>query len=166
MKQKQLSFYVTISDITIRLKSVSLRTVSHVADQLANLENVDELKIMVTRVTQHSDYMYEDSDLFIEFVKEILAKNASREEDGLMIDAVIKAIKDKFDQLDIDCNSNTTITARLKKDGSKKFKVFAGLLNDIVLYIETPSQPTVVRFNTVERLIRMLNAMKYYGLLD
>lgn len=166
MKQKQLSFYVTISDITIRLKSVSLRTVSHVADQLANLENVDELKIMVTHVTQHSDYMYEDSDLFIEFVKEILAKNASREEDGLMIDAVIKAIKDKFDQLDIDRNSNTTITARLKKDGSKKFKVFAGLLNDIVLYIETPSRPTVVRFNAVERLIRMLNAMKYYGLLD
>ena len=121
---------------------------------------------MVTPVTQHSDYMHEDPDLFIEFVKEILAKNASREEDGLMIDAVIEAIKDKFDQLDIDRNSNTTITVRLKKDGSKKFRVFAGLLNDIVLYIETPSQPTVVRFNTVERLIRMLNAMKYYGLLD
>lgn len=166
MKQKQLSFYVTISDITIRLKSVSLRTVSHVADQLANLENVDELKIMVTHVTQHSDYMYEDSDLFIEFVKEILAKNESRKEDGLMIDAVIKAIEESFKNLDIKRNSNTTITARLKKDGSKKFRVFAGLLNDIVLYIETPSQPTVVRFNTVERLIRMLNAMKYYGLLD
>lgn len=166
MKQKQLSFYVTISDITIRLKSVSLRTVSHVADQLANLENVDKLKIMITHVTQHSDYMYEDSDLFIEFVKEILAKNESRKEDGLMIDAVIKAIEDSFKNLDIKRNSNTTITARLKKDGSKKFKVFAGLLNDIVLYIETPSQPTVVRFNTVERLIRMLNAIKYYGLLD
>ena len=166
MKQKQLSFYVTISDITIRLKSVSLRTVSHLADQLSNLENVDELKIMVTPVTQHSDYMYEDSDLFIEFVKEILAKNESRKEDGLMIDAVIKAIEDNFKNLDIKRNSNTTITARLKKDGSKKFRVFAGLLNDIVLYIETPSQPTVVRFNTVERLIRMLNAMKYYRLLD
>lgn len=145
---------------------MSLRTISHVADQLADLENVDDLQIMVTSVTQHSDYMYEDSDLFVEFVKEILAKNASREEDGLMIDVVIKAIKDKFDQLDIDRNLNTTITARLKKDGSKKFRVFAGLLNDIVLYIETPSQPTVVRFNTVERLIRMLNAMKYYRLLD
>lgn len=166
MKQKQLSFYVTISDITIRLKHVSLRTISHVADQLADLENVDDLQIMVTSVTQHSDYMYEDSDLFIEFVKEILAKNESRKEDGLMIDAVIKAIEDSFKNLDIKRNSNTTITARLKKDGSKKFRVFAGLLNDIVLYIETPSRPTVVRFNTVERLIRMLDAMKYYGLLD
>ena len=148
MKQKQLSFYVTISDITIRLKHVSLRTISHVADQLADLENVDDLQIMVTSVTQHSDYMYEDSDLFIEFVKEILAKNESRKEDGLMIDAVIKAIEESFKNLDIKRNSNTTITARLKKDGSKKFRVFAGLLNDIVLYIETPSQPTVVRFNT------------------
>lgn len=166
MKQKQLSFYVTISDITIRLKHVSLRTISHLADQLADLENVDDLQIMVTSVTQHSDYMYEDSDLFIGFVKEILAKNASREENGLMIDAVIKAIEDNFKNLDIKRNSNTTITARLKKDGSNKFRVFAGLLNDIVLYIETPSQPTVVRFNTVERLIRMLNAMKYYRLLD
>ena len=148
MKQKQLSFYITISDITIRLKQVSLRTISHVADQLADLENVDDLQIMVASV------------------KEILAKNASREENGLMIDAVIKAIEDNFKNLDIKRNSNTTITARLKKDGSKKFRVFAGLLNDIVLYIETPSQPTVVRFNTVERLIRMLNAMKYYKLLD
>lgn len=136
------------------------------AEQLADLENADDLQIMVASVTQHSDYVYEDSDLFIEFVKEILAKNASHKEDGLMIDAVIKAIKDNFDQLDIDRNSNTTITARLKKDGSKKFRVFAGLLNDIVLYIETPSQPTVVRLNTVERLIRNLNAMKYFGLLD
>lgn len=166
MKQKQLSFYVTISGITIRLKHVSLRTVSHVADRLASLEHTKELTIMVTPVTQHSDYTYEDSDLFIEFVKEILAKNESREEDGLMIDAVIKAIKDNFKNLDIKRNSNTTITARLKKDGSKKFRVFAGLLNDIVLYIETPSQPTVVRLNTVDRLIRNLNAMKYFGLLD
>lgn len=145
---------------------MSLRTISHVADQLADLENVDDLRIMVTSVTQHSDNMYEDSDLFIEFVKEILAKNESRKEDGLMIDAVIKAIEDNFKNLDIKRNSNTTITARLNKDGSKKFRVFAGLLNDIVLYIETPSQPTVVRLNTVDRLIRNLNAMKYYGLLD
>lgn len=166
MKRKQLSFYVTISDITIRLKHVSLRTISHLADQLADLENAEDLQIMVTCVTQHSDYMYEDPDLFIEFVKEILAKNESREEDGLMIDAVIKAIKDNFKNLDIKRNSNTTITARLKKDGSKKFRVFAGLLNDIVLYIETPSQPTVVRLNTVDRLIRNLNAMKHFGLLD
>lgn len=166
MKQKQLSFYVTISDITIRLKHVSLRTVSHVADRLASLEHTNELKIMVTSVTQHSDYTYEDPDLFIEFVKEILAKSASREEDGLMIDAVIKAIKDNFKNLDIKRDSNTTITARLKKDRSKKFRVFAGLLNDIVLYIETPSQPTVVRLNTVDRLIRNLDAMKYFGLLD
>lgn len=166
MKQKQLSFYVSIEDITIRLKSASLRTISHLADQLADLENAEDLQIMVTPVTQHSDYMYEDPDLFIEFVKEILTKNASSNEDGLMIDTVIKAIKDNFDQLDIDRNSNTTITARLKKDGSKKFRVFAGLLNDIVLYIETPSQPTVVRLNTVDRLIRNLNAMKYYRLLD
>ena len=166
MKQKQLSFYVTISDITIRLKHVSLRTISHVADQLADLENADEIKIMVTPVTQHSDYIHEDPDLFIEFVKEILAMSVSRKEDGLIIDTVIKAIKVKFDQLDIDRNSNTTITARLKKDGSKKFRVFAGLLNDIVLYIETSSQSTVFRFDTVDRLIRNLNAMQYFGLLD
>ena len=153
MKRKQLSFYVTIKGITVRLKNVSLRRISHVADRLASLEHADELKIMVTSVTQHSDYTYEDSDLFIEFVKEILAKNESRKEDGLMIDAVIKAIEDNFDQLNIDRNSNTTITVRLKKDGSKKFRVFAGLLNEIVLRVETSSQPDIIRFDSISELI-------------
>ena len=166
MKRKQLSFYVAIKGITIRLKNVSLRTISHVAECLADLENADVLKIMVTPVTQHSDYIHEDPDLFIRFVKETLEHHVSHKKDQLPIDVVIKAIEDRFNNLYIKRDSNTTITARLKKDGSKKFRVFAGLLDDIVLYIETPSQPTVVRFNTVDRLIRNLNAMKYFGLLD
>lgn len=166
MRQKRLSFYATIKGTTIRLKYVSLRMISHIAEQLADLENADELKIMVTPVTQHSDYVHEDPDLFIEFVKETLTYHKSHNQDSLMIDDVIKAIKENFDHLDIKRDSNTTITARLKKDGSKKFRVFAGLLNDIVLYIETPAQPTVVKLNTVDRLIGTLNKMKYFGLLD
>ena len=166
MKRKQLSFYATIKGITIRLKNVSLRTISHVAECLADLENADGLKIMVTPVTRHSDYMYEDPDLFIGVVKDTLEHYVSHKTDQLPIDVVIKAVEDNFNNLYIKRDSNTTITARLKKDGSKKFRVFAGLLDDIVLYIETPSQPTVVRLNTVDRLIRNLNAMKYFGLLD
>lgn len=68
MKRK-LSFYITIKGITMRLKNVSLRTISHVAEQLANLENADELKIVVTPVTQHYDYVSKDVDVFIERVK-------------------------------------------------------------------------------------------------
>ena len=68
MKHK-LSFYITIKGITMRLKNTSLRTISHVAEQLADLENADELKILVTSATQHYDYLSEDADSFVDFVK-------------------------------------------------------------------------------------------------
>ena len=42
MKRK-LSFYITIKGITMRLKNASLRTISHIAEQLADLENAEDL---------------------------------------------------------------------------------------------------------------------------
>ena len=79
MKNK-LSFYITIKDITIRLKKVSLRTISYAAEQLANLENADELKIMVTPVTQHYDYVTDDAKVFIDLVKKaVRLSNRSQE---------------------------------------------------------------------------------------
>ena len=154
MRRKQLSFYVTIKGITIRLKNVSLRTISHLADQLAGLENADTLKIMITPVTQHCDYQSEDEVIFMTIVEKLLTCNTAHKNESLPIDLAITAIREEFPDFYIKRDSNTIVTVKSKKDGSKKFRVFAGLLNDIVLRDESSARPVIIRFTTIDELIK------------
>lgn len=154
MKQKQLSFYVTISDITIRLKQVSLRTISHVAAQLADLENVDDLQIMVTSVTQHSDYQSEDEDVFMTIVKKSLDYKAARKNEPLPIDLAITTIREAFPKAYIKRDSNAMLALRFQFNSLRKYRVFAGLLDEIVLHVETSSQPDIIRFDSIDELIK------------
>ena len=153
MKRKQLSFYVTVKGITMRLKHVSLRTISHVADQLADLESVDELKIMVTPVTQHCDYQSEDEKVFMSFVKKALEYNASHKNDLLPIDLVIATIREEFPNFYIKRNSNAIVTALSQSKTHREYRVFAGLLDDIVLRVEASARPIIVRLNSINELI-------------
>ena len=153
MKRKQLSFYVTIKGITVRLKNVSLRRISHVADRLASLEHADELKIMVTSVTQHCDYQSEDEDVFMTIVKKSLEYRATHKNEPLPIELAIDAIREEFPDFYIKRCSNMIITVKSKKDGSEKFRVSADLLNDIVLHDEASNQPVIIRFATINDLI-------------
>lgn len=159
MKRK-LSFYITIKGITMRLKNVSLRTISHVAEQLANLENADELKIVVTPVTQHYDYVSKDVDVFIERVKKAVEYQTAHKKDPLMIDQVIAAIQEAFQDFYIKRNSNTNITVQDQSNKSKKFKVFAGLLNDIVLQFEANSKPVTIEIDTIDKLLKEIDRVK------
>ena len=164
MKRK-LSFYITIKGITMRLKNASLRTISHVAEQLADLENADELKIMVTPVTQHYDYLSDDENSFVDLVKQAVEYSESHKHDLMLIDQVIAAIKEAFPEFYIKRNSNAKITVQSQSNQRKKFRVFAGLLDEIVLYVEpTNSQPVNIKFDTIDELIRHLHAMEYFGL--
>lgn len=163
--KRRLSFYVTIEGITIRLKNVSLRTISHAAEQLADLENADELKIMVTPVTQHYDYVTDDSKVFIDLVKKAADYRITHKKDLLPIDQVIYAIRSEFPKSYIKRDSNASITVQDQSNARKKFRVFAGIFNDIVLRIELDnSQPVSIKFDKIEDLIRHLHAMEYFGL--
>lgn len=153
MKQKRLSFYVTISDITIRLKHVSLRTISHLADQLADLENADELRIVITPVTQHCDYQTEDEKVFMNIVKKSLDYRAAHKNEPLPIDLAITTIREAFPKAYIKRDSNAMLALRFQFDSLHKYRVFAGLLNDIVLHDEASTQPVIIRFAAINDLI-------------
>lgn len=164
MKHK-LSFYITIKGITMRLKNVSLRTISHVAEQLADLENADELKIMVTPVTQHFDYQSVDEHVFMNFVKKAVEYSANHKRDSLPIDLIITAIRNDFTDAYIKRNSNAIITVQDRSNPLKKYRVFAGLLNEIILHVEPAnSQPVNIKFDTIDELLRHLHVMEYFGL--
>ena len=156
MRLKQLSFYVTIKGITARLKNVSLRTISHVADRLASLEHADELEIMITPVTRHCDYQTEDEDVFMNIVKKALEFNNSRKNDVLPIDFAITAVREAFPKAYIKRDSNAMLDLRFQFNSSHKYRVFAGLLDDIVLRVETSSEPTIIRFNSIDELIERI----------
>lgn len=153
MKRKQLSFYVTVKCITMRLKHVSLRTISHIADQLADLENADGLKIMVTPATQHCDYQTEDEDVFMNIIKKALEYNYSHKYDALPIDLAITAIREAFPKAYIKRDSNAMLALRFQFNSLHKYRVFAGLLDEIVLRVETSSQPDIIRFDSISELI-------------
>ena len=164
MKRK-LSFYITIKGVTMRLKQASLRTISHVAEQLEDLEDSPNLDIAVTAVTRHYDYATDDAEVFIDRVKKAVEYQTDHTKDPLLIDQVIAAIKEAFPEFYIKRNSNTNITVQDQSNKSRKFNVFAGLLNDIVLRVEPAnSQPVMIKFDTIEELIRHIHAMEYFGL--
>lgn len=164
MKRK-LSFYITIKGITMRLKNASLRTISHIAEQLADLENADELNILVTLSAKHCDWILDDADLFVEYVKKV-AENSSRlENDALPIDLVITAIRNDFPDAYIIHESNAIITVLSQSKPRKKFKVFAVLSDEIELHVEqADSQTSMIRFDTIDKLIQHLHAIENFGL--
>ena len=164
MKRK-LSFYVTIKGITMRLKNASLRTISHVAEKLEDLEDSSNLDINVTAIARHYDYAADDADVFIERVKKAVEYQTAHKKDLLMIDQVIDAIREEFPDFYIKRNSNAKITVQSQSNPLKKFRVFAGLLDEIVLYVEpTNSQLVNIKFDTIDELIRHISAMEYFGL--
>lgn len=161
----KLSFYITIKGITMRLKNTSLRTISHVAEQLADLENADKLKILVTSATQHYDYLSENADSFVDLAKKAVEYSANHKHDPLPIDLVSIAIRKEFPNVYIKSNSNAMITVRRQFNSQNKYRVFAGLLNEIVLHVETAnSQPFNLKFDTIDELLRHFHAMEYFGL--
>lgn len=164
MKQK-LSFYITIKGITMRLKNASLRTISHVAEQLEDLENADELKILVTLSAKHCDWILDDADLFVEYVKKIAEDSSRLENDALPIDLVITAIRNNFPDAYIIDKSNAIITVLSQSKPRKKVEVFAVLSDEIELYVEqTDSQTIMIKFDTIDGLIKHIAAMEYFGL--
>lgn len=164
MKRK-LSLYITIKGITMRLKNTSLRTISHVAEKLADLENADELKILVTLSAKHCDWILDDADLFVEYVKKIAEDSSRLENDALPIDLVITAIRNNFPDAYIIDKSNAIITVLSQSKPRKKVEVFAVLSDEIELYSEEDdSQLDTIKFNTINELIRHLREKEYLGL--
>lgn len=164
MKRK-LSLYITIKGITMRLKNTSLRTISHVAEKLADLENADELKILVTSPHRRCDCILDDADLFVEYIKKIAEDSYRRKKDPVPIDLVIAAIRNDFPDVSIICKSNASVTVLSQSEPRKKFKVFAVVSNEIELYSEEDdSQLDTIKFNTIDELLRHIHAMEYFGL--
>lgn len=164
MKRK-LSLYITIKGITMRLKNTSLRTISHVAEKLADLENADELKILVTSPNRRCDCILDDADLFVEYIKKIAEDSSRRKKDPVPIDLVIAAIRNDFPDASIICKSNASVTVLSQSEPRKKFKVFAVVSDEIELYSEEDdSQPVDIKFDTIDELLRHLHAMEYFGL--
>lgn len=161
----RLSFYITIKGITIRLKNVSLLDISYVAERLADIDDLSDTKISVTSATQHYDYLSKDEDSFIDFVKKAVEYQTAHKKDPLSIDQVIAAIREEFPDFYIRRNSNAKITVQDQSNPQKKFQVFAGLFNEIVLRVEPAnSQPVMIKFDTIKELIRHIHAMEYFGL--
>lgn len=74
MKHK-LSFYITIKDVTIRLADVSLRTISHIAEHLADINEIDEIEISITSDTlSYSKVVYNERS-FLDQIDLILKEN-------------------------------------------------------------------------------------------
>lgn len=164
MKRK-LSFYITIEGITIRLKNVSLLDMSYVAERLADIDDLSGTEISVTSATRHYDYLSEDEDTFVDFVKKAVEYQTAHKKDQLPIDQVIAAIREDFPDFYIRRNSNAKITVQDKSNPLKKFRVFAGLFNDIVLRAEPAnSQPVKIKFDTIDELIQHLHTEEYLAL--
>lgn len=159
MKQK-LSFYITIKGITIRLKNASLRTISHVAEQLEDLEDSSNLDISVTSVARHYDYVTDDDEVFIDRIKKAVEYQTDHKKDPLLIDQVITAIREEFPKSYIRRNSNASITVQDQSGSRKKFRIFAGLLNDIVLQFEANSEPVAIEIDTIDKLLKEIDRVK------
>ena len=159
MKQK-LSFYITIKGITMRLKNASLRTISHVAEQLEDLEDSSKLDISVTSVVRHYDYVTDDSEVFIDRIKKAVEYQTDHKKDPLLIDQVITAIREEFPKSYIRRNSNASITVQDQSGSRKKFRIFAGLLNDIVLRFEANSEPVTIEIDTIDKLLKEIDRVK------
>ena len=153
MKQK-LSFYITIKGITMRLKNASLRTISHVAEQLEDLEDSSNLDISVTSVVRHYDYVTDDAEVFINRIKKAVEYQSAHKKDMLPIDQIISAIREEFPKSYIRRNSNASITVQDQSGSRKKFRIFAGLLNDIVLQFEANSEPVTIEIDTIDKLLK------------
>lgn len=153
MKQK-LSFYITIKGITMRLKNASLRTISHVAEQLEDLEDSSNLDISVTSVVRHYDYVTDDAEVFINRIKKAVEYQSAHKKDMLPIDQIISAIREEFPKSYIRRNSNASITVQDQSGSRKKFRIFAGLLNDIVLQFEANSKPVAIEIDTIDKLLK------------
>lgn len=159
MKQK-LSFYITIKGITMRLKNASLRTISHVAEQLEDLEDSSKLDISVTSVVRHYDYVTDNAKVFIDRIKKAVEYQTDHEKDLLLIDQVITAIREEFPKSYIRRNSNASITVQDQSGSRKKFRIFAGLLNDIVLQFEANSEPVTIEIDTIDKLLKEIDRVK------
>ncbi len=159
MKQK-LSFYITIKGITMRLKNTSLRTISHVADQLEDLEDSSNLDISVTSVVRHYDYVTDDAEVFINRIKKAVEYQSAHKKDMLPIDQIISAIREEFPKSYIRRNSNASITVQDQSGSRKKFRIFAGLLNDIVLQFEANSEPVAIEIDTIDKLLKEIDRVK------
>ena len=152
--KKKLSFYITIKGITMRLKNASLRTISHVAEQLEDLEDSSNLDISVTSVVRHYDYVTDDAEVLINRVKKAVEYQSAHKKDMLPIDQVITAIREEFPKSYIRRNSNASITVQDQSGSRKKFRIFAGLLNDIVLQFEANSEPVTIEIDTIDKLLK------------
>lgn len=159
MKQK-LSFYITIKGITMRLKNASLRTISHVAEQLEDLEDSSKLDISVTSVVRHYDYVTDDAEVFIDRIKKAVEYQTDHKKDPLLIDQVITAIRAEFPNSYIRRNSNASITVQDQSGSRKKFRIFAGLLNDIVLQFEANSNLVTIEIDTIDKLLKEIDRVK------
>lgn len=159
MKQK-LSFYITIKGITMRLKNASLRTISHVAEQLEDLEDSSNLDISVTSVVRHYDYVTDDAEVFIDRIKKAVEYQSAHKKDMLPIDQVISAVREEFPKSYIRRNSNASITVQDQSGSRKKFRIFAGLLNDIVLQFEANSEPVTIEIDTIDKLLKEIDRVK------
>lgn len=159
MKQK-LSFYITIKGITMRLKNTSLRTISHVAEQLEDLEDSSNLDISVTSVVRHYDYVTDDAEVFIDRISKAVEYQTDHKKDPLLIDQVITAIREEFPKSYIRRNSNASITVQDQSGSRKKFRIFAGLLNDIVLRFEANSNLVTIEIDTIDKLLKEIDRVK------
>lgn len=158
--RRKLSFYITIKGVTMRLKQASLRTISHVAEQLEDLEDSSNLDIAVTAVTRHYDYVTDDAEVFIDRIKKAVEYQTDRKKDPLLIDQVITAIREEFPKSYIRRNSNASITVQDQSSSRKKFRIFAGLLNDIVLRFESNSMPVTIEIDTIDKLLKEIDRAK------
>lgn len=158
--RRKLSFYITIKGVTMRLKQASLRTISHVAEQLEDLEDSSNLDIAVTAVTRHYDYVTDDAEVFIDRIKKAVEYQTDRKKDPLLIDQVITAIREEFPKSYIRRNSNASITVQDQSGSRKKFRIFAGLLNDIVLQFEANSEPVTIEIDTIDKLLKEIDRVK------
>lgn len=74
MKHK-LSFYITIKDVTICLADVSLRTISHIAEHLADINEIDDTEVSITSDSlPYSEVVY-DEQSFLDQIDLILKEN-------------------------------------------------------------------------------------------
>ena len=74
MKHK-LSFYITIKDVTIRLADVSLRTISHIAEHLADINEIDDTEVSITSDSlPYSEVVY-DEQSFLNQINLILKEH-------------------------------------------------------------------------------------------
>lgn len=159
MKRK-LSFYITIKGVTMRLKQASLRTISHVAEQLEDLEDSSNFDIAVTAVTRHYDYGYENADEFVDRVKKAVTYRTAHKKDPLMIDCIIAAIRREFADLIITRNSNAKITVRSRSNAATKFIVFTGVLDEIALRFEANSKLVTIEIDTIDKLLKEIDRVK------